>query len=494
MRPAFPFLFAAAVTCAPLLSAFSQNDSKVNIRIDADVNGKTVKIDTTLNSMEDFDLDQFLDDLGLDDHGNLNINIDDDGVYSYDFEGDSSVWRLYNKLGTLELPEIPELPAGIESFSFNMNDAVLGVMTKTVDDGAEITSVVEKSAAESAGLQNGDIIKKIDDRTVESTSNLTEIIGKYKPDDKVTVTYLREGKEKSVSATLQKNESSFSNMDFNWGDKDLKKEERGFLGVDLDDNGDGKGIVITNVEEKSAAEEAGLKENDVIEQIDGKDMGSYDDVVKAITSKKPGEQVSIKIKRQGVEMNMKATLKSREMYYFDGENGDGSFIPAPPATPAAPGTPATPPAPKGSGSSCLDLKPSCVYAYSYSCPELKTAMVKGGPQNDVRISINIRKVDDTPAPTTEKEAPTGSLLSPEDVQFYPNPTEGTFRLKFHLASAGDTQITVTDFSGKEVYQKQLKNFSGNFEQDIDLSDSPKGNYLIKVSQNGNSVSKTIVLQ
>lgn len=79
----------------------------------------------------------------------------------------------------------------------------------SVDYGAYISSgqgsesgVVEGGPAQKAGLQNGDIILKIDDQKLDTTNNLTSLIGQKSPGDKVTLLVLRDGKEIKIEAVL----------------------------------------------------------------------------------------------------------------------------------------------------------------------------------------------------------------------------------------------------------------------------------------------------
>jgi S1-C subfamily serine protease len=58
------------------------------------------------------------------------------------------------------------------------------------------------SPADKAGLKSGDIITKVNDETVGTQGALSSILGEYKPGDKITVTYLRDGKEQTTTVTL----------------------------------------------------------------------------------------------------------------------------------------------------------------------------------------------------------------------------------------------------------------------------------------------------
>ena len=63
-------------------------------------------------------------------------------------------------------------------------------------------AVAPGSPAEKAGLKDGDIITKINSKTVGKDGSLSSILGEYRPGDKVTITYLRDGKEQTATVTL----------------------------------------------------------------------------------------------------------------------------------------------------------------------------------------------------------------------------------------------------------------------------------------------------
>lgn len=62
--------------------------------------------------------------------------------------------------------------------------------------------VASGSPAEKAGLKSGDIITKINSETVGKDGSLSSILGEYRPGDKLTITYLRDGKEQTTTVTL----------------------------------------------------------------------------------------------------------------------------------------------------------------------------------------------------------------------------------------------------------------------------------------------------
>ncbi len=94
--------------------------------------------------------------------------------------------------------------------------AFLGIKPREVDatimkeEGLQVNSGVlidgfseENSAAEQVGIQQGDVITKIDDNTIKSFPQLQEALTRRKPGDKVNVTINREGQSKTFVVTLR---------------------------------------------------------------------------------------------------------------------------------------------------------------------------------------------------------------------------------------------------------------------------------------------------
>src|SRR5690606_31583295 len=79
-----------------------------------------------------------------------------------------------------------------------------------IDDlnGLYVRDVIENGGAAKAGIKKGDIITKIDKQVITRSSTLQESVARMHPGDKVNLTFKREGKEKTVSVTLQGQEES----------------------------------------------------------------------------------------------------------------------------------------------------------------------------------------------------------------------------------------------------------------------------------------------
>ena len=76
-------------------------------------------------------------------------------------------------------------------------DIDLGTM-----EGIYVAKVTEESAAEEAGMKEGDVITAIDGKPVNKMAELQEVLAKKRPGDKVTVTYLRDKKKATLTVSL----------------------------------------------------------------------------------------------------------------------------------------------------------------------------------------------------------------------------------------------------------------------------------------------------
>ena len=68
--------------------------------------------------------------------------------------------------------------------------------------GAKVDSLVPKSPAERAGIQPGDVIVRMDDQAIRDLRGYSEAIRKLKPNQRVTVQLLRDGKKVRVKVTV----------------------------------------------------------------------------------------------------------------------------------------------------------------------------------------------------------------------------------------------------------------------------------------------------
>ncbi len=81
------------------------------------------------------------------------------------------------------------------------------VLDDIYDAGEVVTGITKGSGAEKAGLQKGDIITKLNDKSVPNSAYLKYELFKLEPEDTIEVTYIRNKKENTVKVKLTKLES-----------------------------------------------------------------------------------------------------------------------------------------------------------------------------------------------------------------------------------------------------------------------------------------------
>jgi serine protease Do len=207
-----------------------------------------------------------------------------------------------------------------------------------------VQEITDESAAEKAGLKKGDIITKIDNKEIKDPDELSETIKDHKPGDKVVVTYLRDKKEQKATAELTKwkgvniyTTTPGFNMDMPrlntiprspamprapqlndlYGQMFNSYGGRPKLGLSIQDTDDGKGVKVLEVDEESNAEKAGIKEDDIITEVDGKAVNSTDEISKIIRDSKDKISIMVKLQRSGktqnIEVKMPRKLKTADL-------------------------------------------------------------------------------------------------------------------------------------------------------------------------------------
>lgn len=148
-------------------------------------------------------------------------------------------------------------------------------------DGVFVTDLSKGGAAEAAGIQKGDFITKVNGVTVGSSSELVEQISRFKPADKITVSYTRDGVEKTVDVTLKNNagnydivkedNSAISKLGADLGTLDQKKaKEYGIPG----------GVVVKKINPGALSDQTRMRDGFIIIKVDGKDVKSVDEFKK----------------------------------------------------------------------------------------------------------------------------------------------------------------------------------------------------------------------
>ena len=169
--------------------------------------------------------------------------------------------------------------------------------------GVMIMDAFKGDPAEKAGIRAKDIILSIDGKKVETLKDLTGIVASQKVGDKVKVTFLRNGKEKTVKVKIGKREDrrTAGAQGMGSGDTDL--------GIDIAsispemakrfNLSDTQGVLITGVKPRSKGSQIGLVHGDIIKEVNHTPIRSEDDYFEVLEGIDEGEQVDMLIIRRG---------------------------------------------------------------------------------------------------------------------------------------------------------------------------------------------------
>ncbi|MGE0116641.1 MAG: DegQ family serine endoprotease [Dongiaceae bacterium] len=189
----------------------------------------------------------------------------------------------------------------------------LGVRIQTVNDelaeglrlpqakGALVANVTPQGPAEKAGIRQGDVILKFDGKEVNQMRTLPRMVAETPIRKKVDVVVIRQGKEMTMQVELGELTEEAEQASLQSGPEQTApsaKEGRiAALGLTLSElsgslrqkfslAADAKGVVVTDVDQNSAAAEKGLHAGDVIVEVDQQAVATPADVDKRVTEAK----------------------------------------------------------------------------------------------------------------------------------------------------------------------------------------------------------------
>ncbi|MCB1970110.1 MAG: Do family serine endopeptidase [Geminicoccaceae bacterium] len=171
------------------------------------------------------------------------------------------------------------------------------------DEGVLVANVMDDSPAAKAGIQSGDVIRKIDGDKVAKVRDVTRKVAAIQPGTEAVLDVIREGEpvELSVAIGSMPNEQVAS-ADSVQGDSDqprlglhlqtMDPQSREKAGVD-------HGLLITDVDFDSPASEKDIRPGDILLEADGRPINTVDDVRKAVRERhdEKGEAILLRIAR-----------------------------------------------------------------------------------------------------------------------------------------------------------------------------------------------------
>jgi hypothetical protein len=311
----------------------------------------------------------------------------------------------------------------------------LGVTPRDGDDpdkqGVPV-DVLPYTAAERAGLENGDVLMSLDGEPLHSWEELESRIRRTKPGQQVNIQYQRDKRLNTIAVELG------SQRMREIAGYPLLRQKEACLGVySTAHSKEGiSGARITSFTERSAARQARLQEGDVITAIDTTRVSDSDRLWEAIARHRPGDRVTVHFYRDGRPQQVEVTLEA---------------------------------------------------CRSSSAAEPLITQPERSP-----ITLHRPKEGDMPPAEPLPEVTEGRQLALSEFRAFPNPTTGLITVTFRAQPAPLT-VSLFDLAGRRLFHQELNVFGGYYNQQFDLSDLGKGTLLLTVQQGERRFIERIVL-
>lgn len=195
----------------------------------------------------------------------------------------------------------------------------LGVETQELTDeiavqfnaerGALISDVKADSPAEKAGLKGGDIITQVNGNEIRDGRHLQIVVTQFAPGAEVKLDYLRDGKTKSATIKLGLRPNRLTANDRGNGDEEAGDDQGVLNGVSVDDitpqqraelqiPARVKGAIVTSLDPESPSARQGLREGDIILELDRHPVTNAEEAVK-LSEEIKGPKVMVLVWRGG---------------------------------------------------------------------------------------------------------------------------------------------------------------------------------------------------
>lgn len=533
-----------SVICCIATIGFSQSQ-QATIKIEKTENGETTVIEKNIELSDGQDINSILQELGvLDELGNLREG------QSFEINVKKIDGPNVDQDITIEYFDVPHFNFELESKAF----LGVILSENNEGNGVIVKDVIEDTQAEKVGIQPGDIIVSLDGTNYNSVSELVDLIGSYSAGDPIDIEVLRNGEIMNIHVDLGEKKISpfeqraFSFDEFNenfefpefemdeggtkiyefhmddedgWEDGFYQQHEsdtprEGFLGVSPSYDHSRvieKGVLIGHISCNSAAEKMGLKEGDVVIKIFKTEINTFDELADIIGDLMEGDEIKLTIEREGKKIKMSGNLGARPIpnCYKGSDMFQGHDFMYP---------------------ENKDMHREFFFKFDGSDEELQLEgleqqleeMMRALEENEegfnseqlereleemltpmleefeivteeININITIQPITDLDIDMVNENAQIG-LSNKDDLQFdfvnfFPNPNNGEFNLRFQLQENAPYNVFIYNQIGKTVFEDS-RSIDGEYSNTINLNGLADGPYFLLISQGEKTYSRKII--
>ena len=169
----------------------------------------------------------------------------------------------------------------------------------SVQGGAFVTNVFKASPGYIYGLRPGDLITRINGKTVKNVDHMIYLLGELAIDDAVNIEYYRQSAvgTAEVFLELRKTDKEIREMyDDVWPGLSVYPLDSEIL-KQLDLDTETKGVYVVNVEDRTAADNAGFMSGDVVQELNGKVIAGVGSFYAGINA--PADSYVFSVLREG---------------------------------------------------------------------------------------------------------------------------------------------------------------------------------------------------
>jgi photosystem II stability/assembly factor-like uncharacterized protein len=199
-----------------------------------------------------------------------------------------------------------------------------GIQGEDAPGGVKLTEAIQNGPAAKAGLKTDDLLIKIDDKPIENYEKMVEAVQAKKVGDKVKFAVKRGDETKEITVTLEARPPAAGGGGGGRGGRGGQGGGRGgqggqgggfgaipadqpwpgFIARDTED-----GIRVRRVTEDSSAAKAGITADDMIVEVDGKKVGTFQGLLGILREKKIGDKVKFTVQRGEEKKSVQVTLE-----------------------------------------------------------------------------------------------------------------------------------------------------------------------------------------
>ena len=173
------------------------------------------------------------------------------------------------------------------------------------NDGVLVNDAFENEPAARAGLKPGDIISKVDGRRIETPAGLSRSVAGLNPGTKVELDIIRNGERRTITVDLGERKEDAVVVAAIPSPPPAPEVKLGLNVQDLTPEladkfkiKDQKGVLVSKVDPGSVAQEQGLREGDMIKEVNRQGVASVEEFKAAVAQAKKGESVLLRVVRE----------------------------------------------------------------------------------------------------------------------------------------------------------------------------------------------------